>query len=317
MKVKYSKELLEPLIKESYSIAEVIRKLGLKAAGGNYKTINKKIQEFNLDISHFIGQRWNKGKSFSEETAIYPLDEVLQKNVIYSSNTLKNRLIKNNLKENKCEVCGISGEDVILELHHINGNHYDNRLENLQLLCPNCHSKTTNFRNRNQSNTTEARKLEIERNHLTVCENCGKEFYSDRLDKKRRFCCRECYNEFLNKVGTLNKEYSSNSKVSLSEEVLKELCEKYSNITQIAEKTGYTRPTIRKYLEKFNLLNEFKSKYDFKAVRVYQCDVEGNVIKEWPSLTDAADSLKIDLKDISKCINHKRRSAGGYVWKKV
>lgn len=316
MKVKYSKELLEPIVKESFSKAEVCRRLGLKPVGGNYKTLDRKIEEYNLDISHFTGQRWNKGKSFTEETAIHSLNKVLQKDIIYSSYTLKKRLIKSNIKEDKCEICGISGEEVSLELHHINGDHYDNRLENLQILCPNCHSKTPNFRNRGQYNNTEARRLEVERNHEATCENCGKEFYNPRLDKPQRFCCRECYNEFLLKVGTLNKTSNSNSNCKLTEELLKSLCEKYSNISQIAEETGYTRPTIRKYLDKFGLLEEFKSKYDFHAVQVYQCDIDGNVVKLWPSLVDAASVLNISDKAISDCINHKRRSAGGFIWRR-
>lgn len=150
MKVKYSKELMESAIKNSYSIAEVCRKIGLKPHGSNYRTIKSKIELYNLDISHFTGQKWNKGKSFSEETARIPLDKILQKGIIYHSDTLKKRLIKVGLKENKCEICGLNGSEITLELHHINGDHNDNRIENLQILCPNCHSKTSNFRNRGE-----------------------------------------------------------------------------------------------------------------------------------------------------------------------
>ena len=59
------------------------------------------------------------------------------------SNVLKEKLIREGYKENKCENCGITtwfGTDIVLELHHKNGNHYDNDLSNLQILCPNCHS---------------------------------------------------------------------------------------------------------------------------------------------------------------------------------
>lgn len=57
---------------------------------------------------------------------------------------IKGKLIREGLKENKCEICGLinewNGKPLVLQLHHINGNHTDNRLENLQILCPNCHS---------------------------------------------------------------------------------------------------------------------------------------------------------------------------------
>ena len=306
MKVKYTKELMESVIKDSYSIAEVCRKIGLKPHGSNYKTIKSKIDLYNLDISHFTGQRWNKGKNNTEETARLPLEQILQKGVIYCSDTLKKRLIKAGLKENKCEICGCgkSGDEVVLELHHINGDHYDNRLENLQILCPNCHSKTPNFKNRGGSNTTEAIRLEIKKNHLTTCEYCGKEFYTPRLDKIQRFCCREHYEAYM-------REHREN--LEITKERLSELCNKYNNITQIAEELNSTRPTIRKYLIKYDLYENFKLKYDFHSKVVLQYDINLNLIKEWPSITDVEDTLHIY--HISDCALGKRRSSGGYIWR--
>ena len=62
---------------------------------------------------------------------------------------IKGKLIREGLKENKCEICGLinewNGKPLVLQLHHINGNHTDNRLENLQILCPNCHSQTDTY----------------------------------------------------------------------------------------------------------------------------------------------------------------------------
>ena len=304
MKVKYTKELMESAIKNSYSIAEVCRKIGLKPVGSNYKTIKSKIELYNLDISHFTGQAWNKGRNFSEETARLPLNEILQEGVIYCTDTLKKRLIKQGLKENRCELCHISGEEIGLELHHINGNHYDNRIENLQILCPNCHSKTPNFRNRNGKNTTEARRLEVKKNHLTTCEYCGKEFYTPRLDKIQRFCCREHYETYM-------KEH--NEKASITKEELIELCNKCNNMTQIAEKLNVTRPIARKYLIEYDLYDDFKMKYDFHSKIVLQYDINLNLIKEWPSIKDIEDTLHIY--HVSDCASGKRRSAGGFIWR--
>ena len=73
---------------------------------------------------------------------------------------LKRRLIALGLKEDHCEVCGISdwrGAPLSLALHHVNGDRHDNRLENLQLLCRNCHSQTENFAGRNVRRTVEIR----------------------------------------------------------------------------------------------------------------------------------------------------------------
>lgn len=66
--------------------------------------------------------------------------------------TVKRALLRERLKDDRCELCGISewqGKPLSLALHHVNGDGRDNRLENLQLLCPNCHSQTENFAGRN------------------------------------------------------------------------------------------------------------------------------------------------------------------------
>ena len=71
-----------------------------------------------------------------------PVEEYIKSNCVKSS-ILKEKLIKENYKENKCEKCGLSewfGIKLVLELHHEDGNHYNNSIDNLKILCPNCHS---------------------------------------------------------------------------------------------------------------------------------------------------------------------------------
>jgi len=96
-------------------------------------------------------------------------------NFAYSSGALKKRLIQEGVFEHKCYGCGartwrnIETKELVpinLELEHKNGNHCDNRLENLTLLCPNCHSYTKCYRGRNKEN-----------NHKKhTCKQCGKEY---------------------------------------------------------------------------------------------------------------------------------------------
>ena len=80
------------------------------------------------------------------------MKEILKEDSIYQSYKLAKRLIKEGIKEYKCECCNLSkwqNKPIPLELHHINGIHSDNRLENLQLLCPNCHALTDSYRGKN------------------------------------------------------------------------------------------------------------------------------------------------------------------------
>jgi hypothetical protein len=151
MKTKYKKELLEPIIKESKSIAQVLKKLNLKPAGGNYFHIKRIISKFEIDISHFTGKGWctegfNKGRD---------IEEYLKNNYSISSYHLKNRLIKENILKEECSECGITewrGKKISLELDHVDGDKFNNNLKNLRLLCPNCHSLTPNFRGRKIKN---------------------------------------------------------------------------------------------------------------------------------------------------------------------
>lgn len=147
-KVNYSKELLEEKIKDCYSFAELCRRLGLKPEGSNPKNVRKKLEEFGVDYSHFTGQGWNKKGHPSYGNTGKPIEELLVENGTQPSSKIRERLINLGIKENKCECCGISewqGKPITIQLHHINGNHYDHRLENLMMLCPNCHSQTETF----------------------------------------------------------------------------------------------------------------------------------------------------------------------------
>jgi hypothetical protein len=151
---KWTEKQLTEAVSTSYSIRQVIFKLGLIPAGGNYTHVKEWIRQLNLDTTHFRGMRWNKGIKGSYRRPLWILEEVLVKNSSYQSYKLKNRLFAAGIKFPKCEKCGwakISSDGRIpLELDHINGDRYDNRLENLQVLCPNCHSLQPTHRSKNR-----------------------------------------------------------------------------------------------------------------------------------------------------------------------
>jgi HNH endonuclease len=140
---------LSQAVSSSTSYRQVLAKLNLRQAGGNYSQIKKYIQEHKLNTAHFRGKAWNKGLHGVGKPRL-TLDEILMSNSYFQSYKLKRRLIKAGLKFENCEQCGWHQQapegHIPLELDHINGNRYDNRLENLRILCPNCHSLTPTYR---------------------------------------------------------------------------------------------------------------------------------------------------------------------------
>ena len=161
MKAKsWTIEQLVKAAKNSTSIRQVLHKLGLKEAGGNYAQIKKYLDLYKINTTHFKGKAWNKGMKYSLPSKT-PLKKILVKNSNYQSYKLKSRLFREGLKEKKCEICSWAEKSpdgrIPLELDHINGDSKDNRLENLRILCPNCHSLQLTHRGRNRKSTGQWR----------------------------------------------------------------------------------------------------------------------------------------------------------------
>lgn len=140
-------------VKQSKSVRSVLIKLGLIPAGGNYVQVSMRIKVLNLDITHFTGKGWNRGRTY--HTKIRPaLETLLIAKGSVQSYKLKKRLFESGMKKPMCELCGWAETSadgrVPVELDHINGDHSDNRIENLRILCPNCHSLQPTHRGKNK-----------------------------------------------------------------------------------------------------------------------------------------------------------------------
>lgn len=138
----------------SETIADMCRALGIAPVGGNYGTILRNVAKYEIDISHFLGQGHTKGKILKEKPV--------------SNEVIKKRLIL--LRSHQCEKCKNSTwfeRPITLELEHIDGDNTNNDLENLLLLCPNCHSQTPTWRRSKSSLLPKPPKEE------RICQKCN------------------------------------------------------------------------------------------------------------------------------------------------
>lgn len=141
-------------VTKSFSVAGALRYLGRRVAGGNYKTLYAHIERYKLDTSHWTGKGYLRGKSHDWAPSM-PIERILIEKSPYRGGTfkLKMRLLGQNLLHPACQRCGITawcGQSLKLHLDHINGVATDNRLHNLRLLCPNCHSQTETYCGKNK-----------------------------------------------------------------------------------------------------------------------------------------------------------------------
>ena len=151
MRVEWTKELLEEVVSKSTSRREVLNKLKIRNAGGNYKTLKKYLDIYNINTDHFV-KNYDKMIEKNKFSKI-PLEQILIENSNYSRTHLKNRLYEEGLRERKCCLCGQdenwNGMKISLILDHENGIHNDNRIDNLRIVCPNCNAGLDTFAGKN------------------------------------------------------------------------------------------------------------------------------------------------------------------------
>jgi len=235
----FTKEEMEDIVKSSYMISECLRKMGRPCGGGNYRVFHYYVKKYNLDISHFDRFKHLRG----------PKPEKTKDSSHYSKNTvhiksdkLIKKLIDEGIKEYKCEnpECGISswhGKEIKLQLHHIDGNHFNNEVDNLMILCPNCHSQTDNFCGRKIKNTSK---------EFCYCCVCGK-----KIGKKTKTGkCPDCAKKVQRRVERPSKE------------TLEKKLFEY-NFLKVAKMYGVTDNAIRKWCKHYGLSTKSK---DYKQI---------------------------------------------------
>ena len=189
-KAEYNKHNLVVIISECYSLSEVINRLGLRNAGGNFNTIKKYIKLYNIDTTHFTSaeNRLEGLKNYKDRYIKLSNDNLFIENSKSSRSSVKNRIYKENLLPILCVMCGQDelwrGQKMSLILDHINGISNDHRLSNLRLLCPNCNATLDTHCGKHK--TTKNAILILENNEVKIKKR-------EKVDKRK--LNRNIYNE--------------------------------------------------------------------------------------------------------------------------
>jgi hypothetical protein len=177
------------IINESRTITECLQKFGLVNKGRNNKTFLTRVEKENISIEHIRKQ----SARVAQEGKRIPLENYLVEGREINGSRIKKKLVEVGLLKDECAVCGQlpvwNGKPLSLELDHINGNRFDNRIENLRIICPHCHSQTDTFRgraNKGKKFYQEVKKYE--------CQDCGSEITCGASR------CTNCYQKSQRKV---------------------------------------------------------------------------------------------------------------------
>jgi len=157
MPVKYTREALTKVVASSTSILQVLRKLGVRPAGGSHSYITGLIKRHGLDTAHFTGKGSNRGTHHVGGPDRIPWHEVLVLDRLGGRKEVTSRLRRAMVEAGipyVCKLCGNPpewcGRPLTLQIDHMNGDFLDNRRENLRFTCPNCHSQTDNWGSKNR-----------------------------------------------------------------------------------------------------------------------------------------------------------------------
>lgn len=215
-------EILRQIVKNSNSFSDIFNHFDMVRSGTSYKIIKNRLDKEHISYSHF---GYVNQLNFKKEKIPLKSLLVVHESRVTKNQDLKKRLIEEGVKKDECEQCNNppfwNGIKLTLQLDHINGDNKDNRLENLQILCPNCHSQTNTFSGKNLKNK--------KKKHF--CTQCGNE----KKDKSPKGMCWECF----------KKQEQSKRKFEITKEELQLLIDTLP-FTIIGKRYGVSDNTIRK-----------------------------------------------------------------------
>ncbi len=262
---RYTVEDVRCAISISYSWRQVCFKCGLTYAGGNYITLKNIAISNGFNYEHFKGQAINKG---CEPHNSRLLKDCLKKGVKISSVNLKKKLMKAKIFKEECVKCKNgktwNGEPLVLQLDHINGDKDDNRLENLRLLCPNCHSQTKTYCVRKDAD-------------VKYCSQCNKRLsYGNKTGY-----CATCYKDSELYLLHIENFKKSNNGIKILTDMSNEELEMLvleKTLSEVAAEFGISRSSVSKICVKRGIRNKGKDRINKRIFEVSKEDLE-NLIK--------------------------------------
>ena len=241
-----SKEEIIDALENVGTITSAAMLLGL-----SYKIFTFLCKKYEIDCEKYKKTK----KDYRHITKEIIENEVFTNKKFLSTSSLRKNLIKFGYKLNVCEYCGIkewNGKALTLEIHHLDGNRYNNKLDNLVIICPNCHSQTEHFRGKNKLSTKEKAAINIEHKPYKrgskkpnkvkkeeikkICRFCGKEFSG----RNKSFCSRECCEKFA-------------SKNVLDKDTLLKLIPNFKSLRSLSNSLNISDNTIKKWIKKYNI----------------------------------------------------------------
>lgn len=224
------KEQLQQLTNESKSFREILEKLNMEYTSGNYRSLRRRLREDNINLTNMnleFRPRKMRVEQLTEKRFLLQRsnDELFVENGTAYTETVKRRIIKDELIPYNCQICNVGdnwqSKRLTLILDHVNGISNDHRLSNLRFLCPNCNSQTDTFCGRNNL----------------------------RLKSK----CPKCKQPFEGMGSVCKKCHYDQTSFKIEKDVLEKMLSIHKTYKNVGIEMGVCGTTVRKYCNIFGI----------------------------------------------------------------